>query len=170
MRVGHDGQLGAAARVPRPVLALADEQLGSGLAGHEPGGLDRVGPVGGAALAPPAGLLARPGEDDGDVPRLLRQHRVQSLQLRVGRAALHGEPHRDARLRGGAEDQTGLEERQVVAAAAVVAAQGAEEARQQRGSQRRLLVGERVDERDEPAGRVVRRDVELVEACSPMNG
>ena len=78
--------------------------------------------------------------------------------LLVGGAAVDGQPHR--RHRGssrGVEDQAGLEERQVVAAPAVVAAQRAEQARQQRGAQRGLLVGERVDELDDPALRVVGR-------------
>ena len=43
-----------------------------GLAGDGARRLDGVGPVGRAALAPPAGLLAGAREDDGGVPRLAR--------------------------------------------------------------------------------------------------
>ncbi len=50
-----------------------------------------------------------------------------------------------------------------MAAPAVVAPQCAEEARQQRGAQRRLLVGDRVDELDRTAAGVVRLQAELVQ-------
>ncbi|CAM5416679.1 hypothetical protein SALBM311S_12801 [Streptomyces alboniger] len=43
--VGDHHQLGAPARVPRPVLPSADDQFGTGFPRHRTRRLDRVGPV-----------------------------------------------------------------------------------------------------------------------------
>ncbi|KIX78158.1 hypothetical protein SF12_10260 [Streptomyces sp. MBRL 601] len=84
-------------------------------------------------------------------------------ELLVGGPVVDRQPLGDGRVSARVEDQAGLEEGQVVAAPAVVAAERAEEAGQQRGAQRRLLVGERVDQGDDAAGRVVGCEAELVE-------
>ncbi|GDY81858.1 hypothetical protein SAVCW2_10570 [Streptomyces avermitilis] len=170
LAVEDDGELGAAARVPRPVLAGAHEEFGPRLAGQGACGLDRVGPVGRAALAPPAGLLAGAREDDGGVPGLLGQRGGEGGDLLVRGTAVDGQPDRDALLRARVEDQPGLEERQVVRTAPVVAAQRAEQARQQRRAERGLLLGERVDQLDDPALRVVGGEAELVEDVLPDEG
>lgn len=163
LAVDDDGQFGAATRVPRPVLAGADEEFGPRLAGQRARGLDRVGPVGRAALAPPAGLLAGAREDDGGVLGLDGERGREGRDLLVGGTAVDGQAARDAQFVLRLEDESGLEERQVVAAAAVVAAQGVQQARQQRRTERGLLVGERVDQLDDLALRVVGGEAELVE-------
>ena len=114
-------ELGATAGVPRRLVAAAHGQLGSGGPGQDAGGLDRVGPVGQASAPPPARAIARSGQHDGGVPRLIRQGRFERRQLGIGR------PVGDARARHGwsvrarEEYQSDLEQGEVTIAAAEVA-------------------------------------------------
>ncbi len=97
------------------------------------------------------------------MPGLDGERGREGRDLLVGGTAVDGQAARDAQFVLRLEDETGLEERQVVAAAAVVAAQGVQQARQQRRTERGLLVGERIDQLDDLALRVVGGQAELVE-------
>ncbi len=118
--------------------------------------------LGRAPVTPPARTLDVAGEDDGRVPWLWWNARVQRGHLLVGRPML------DARLRNRRGvlarqvHQAHLEQREVARAPPDVALEGGQQAGQQRCAQLRLGLGDRVDQPGGLTPRVVGSQAERV--------
>ena len=167
--VAHD-DLGAPPGVPRREVRRPHPDVHVQRLGDHARRLDGVRPRGRAAGAPPARDLARAGEHDGDVQRLVRQRCVESRELVGAGPPVDRQPRGRRGAGGRTEDPAGLEQGQVGHPAADVAPGRGQQAGQQGGAQQRFLVGQRVRQPQRPAPFVVGGQPEGVQGRDRRTG
>ena len=127
--------------------------------------LERVGPVGGATVAPPAVGVALPRQDRGQEQRLGGDRVEELLELGLRGPPLHA-VHRGRAAVGRERDGPGLEEGDPGGAAPEVPGGGVEDPGQQRGRVERQLLGQRVGQTYGVAQHVVLGQPERVEGLA----